>query len=375
MAEEMNVFSVGDLVKGTVTKVEDKQVFVDVGFKVDGIVPISELATLHIEKAGDVIAVNDEVELQVTKVEDDELILSKKAVQAEKAWLMLEDVQRKDAVIEAVVAEIVKGGLVVDLGVRGFVPASHVERHFVEDFSSYEGETLQVKVIELDKGNNKLILSQRAVQEDEVEHKKKQTLQSIEVGSTLSGTVQRLATFGAFVDIGGVDGLVHISQIAHERVENPQDVLSEGDTVTVKVLSVDIDNERISLSIKETLPGPWANVGSTLNVNEVVSGKVKRLVNFGAFVEVLPGVEGLVHISQISTRHIGNPAEVLEVGETVKVKILEVNEVDNRISLSIREAQEDETRSQTKAYEKEHQEESSGFSLADMIGDQLKKYR
>ncbi len=371
----MNVFSVGDLVKGTVTKVEDKQVFVDVGFKVDGIVPISELATLHIEKAGDVIAVNDEVELQVTKVEDDELILSKKAVQAEKAWQMLEDVQRKDEVIEAVVAEIVKGGLVVDLGVRGFVPASHVERHFVEDFSSYEGETLRVKVIELDKDNNKLILSQRAVQEDEVEHKKKQTLQSIEVGSTLSGTVQRLATFGAFVDIGGVDGLVHISQIAHERVESPQDVLSEGDTVTVKVLSVDIDNERISLSIKETLPGPWANVGSTLNVNEVVSGKVKRLVNFGAFVEVLPGVEGLVHISQISTRHIGNPAEVLEVGETVKVKILEVNEVDNRISLSIREAQEDETRSQTKAYEKEHQEESSGFSLADMIGDQLKKYR
>ncbi|WP_144559080.1 30S ribosomal protein S1 [Shouchella miscanthi] len=375
MAEEMNVFSVGDLVKGTVTKVEDKQVFVDVGFKVDGIVPISELAALHIGKAGDVVAVNDELELQVTKVEDDELVLSKKAVQAEKAWQQLEDLQQKDEQIEAAVAEVVKGGLVVDVGVRGFVPASHVERHYVEDFSTYIGQKLQLKIIELDKEHNKLILSQRAVQEGEVERKKKDTLQSIEVGSTVKGTVQRLATFGAFVDIGGVDGLVHISQLAHERVESPQDVLSEGETVTVKVLSVDLDNERISLSIKDTLPGPWANVSTTLNVNDIVSGTVKRLANFGAFVEVLPGVEGLVHISQISTRHIGNPSEVLEVGQTVDVKILEINEADKRISLSIREAQEEEVRNETRAYEKQHQEESSGFSLADMIGDQLKKYR
>ncbi|AST97902.1 30S ribosomal protein S1 [Shouchella clausii] len=382
MVEEMNdgmneikSFSVGDIVTGKVTKVEDKQAFVDVGFKVDGIVPISELSSLHVEKASDVLSVDDELELKVTKVEDDELILSKKAVQAEKAWEQLEEAYEKGEVIEAEVAEVVKGGLVVDVGVRGFIPASLVERHYVEDFSDYKGKQLRLKVTEIDKDNNKLILSQRAVLDAEIEEKKKQVLHSLSAGDVVEGKVQRLTSFGAFVDVGGVDGLVHISQIAHERVEHPSDVLSEGQDVKVKVLSVDPDSERVSLSIKEMLAGPWENIESKFSAGDIVTGTVKRLVSFGAFVEIAPGVEGLVHISQISKRHIGTPQEVLEEGQQVQAKVLEVSEADRRVSLSIREASEEQERKETRAYEKPANDEPSGFSLGDMIGDQLKKYR
>lgn len=268
-----------------------------------------------------------------------------------------------------------KGGLVVDVGVRGFIPASLVERHYVEDFSDYKGKQLRLKVTEIDKDNNKLILSQRAVLDAEIEEKKKQVLHSLSAGDVVEGKVQRLTSFGAFVDVGGVDGLVHISQIAHERVEHPSDVLSEGQEVKVKVLSVDPDSERVSLSIKEMLAGPWENIESKFSAGDIVTGTVKRLISFGAFVEIAPGVEGLVHISQISKRHIGTPQEVLEEGQQVQAKVLEVSEADRRVSLSIREASEEQERKETRAYEKPANDEPSGFSLGDMIGDQLKKYR
>ncbi|MED3646726.1 30S ribosomal protein S1 [Halalkalibacterium halodurans] len=373
---EMKSFSVGDVVSGKVTKVEDKQAFVDVGFKVDGIIPISELSSLHVEKVSDVLSEGDELELKVLKVEDDELILSKRAVQAEKAWETLQSALDSGEVIEAEVADVVKGGLVVDLGVRGFIPASLVERHYVEDFSDYKGRTLRLKVVELDKEANKLILSQRAVLDEEVEAKKKEVLASLQPGDVVEGTVQRLTDFGAFVDVGGVDGLVHISQLAHHRVETPAEVVKEGDAVKVKVLSVDPDSERVSLSIKETLPGPWEQVEGTIQPGDVIEGTVKRLVSFGAFVEVAPGVEGLVHISQIANRHIGTPGEVLSEGERVQAKVLDVNISEKRISLSIRELLDDagSNQSDREVYESTN-EESSGFSLGDMIGDELKKYK
>ncbi|BAB05355.1 30S ribosomal protein S1 [Halalkalibacterium halodurans] len=373
---EMKSFSVGDVVSGKVTKVEDKQAFVDVGFKVDGIIPISELSSLHVEKVSDVLSEGDELELKVLKVEDDELILSKRAVQAEKAWETLQAALDSGEVIEAEVADVVKGGLVVDLGVRGFIPASLVERHYVEDFSDYKGRTLRLKVVELDKEANKLILSQRAVLDEEVEAKKKEVLASLQPGDVVEGTVQRLTDFGAFVDVGGVDGLVHISQLAHHRVETPAEVVKEGDAVKVKVLSVDPDSERVSLSIKETLPGPWEQVEGTIQPGDVIEGTVKRLVSFGAFVEVAPGVEGLVHISQIANRHIGTPGEVLSEGERVQAKVLDVNISEKRISLSIRELLDDagSNQSDREVYESTN-EESSGFSLGDMIGDELKKYK
>ncbi|GIN59460.1 30S ribosomal protein S1 [Lederbergia ruris] len=376
MPEEMNDievrnFSEGDQVKGTVTKIEEKQVLVDIeGSKLDGIIPISELSSLHVEKASDVVSEGDVLDLIVTKVEEELLVLSKRKVDAEKAWEKLEERYQNNEIFDAEVNEIVKGGLVVDLGVRGFVPASMVEDHYVEDFSEYQGKTLSFKIVELDKDKNRLILSHRAVVEEEKKQERKNVLEKLSSDQVLEGTVQRLTDFGAFVDIGGVDGLVHISQLSHQHIDKPSEVVHEGEKVTVKVLSVDRDNERISLSIKETLPGPWENIAEKAPVGSVLKGTVKRLVSFGAFVEVLPGVEGLVHISQISHQHIGTPHEVLEEGQTVHVKVLDVNEGEQRLSLSIKELEEQEDNNQ----DFELPEETSGFQLSDMIGDKLKDF-
>ncbi|MBD8006381.1 30S ribosomal protein S1 [Bacillus norwichensis] len=375
MSEDMNnieveTFTEGDKVTGTVTKIEEKQVLVDIeNSKLNGIIPISELSSLHVEKASDVVSEGDQLDLIVTKVEEDLLVLSKRKVDAENAWETLEKRFENNEVFEAEVNEVVKGGLVVDLGVRGFVPASLVEDYYVEDFSGYQGKTLAFKIVELDKEKNRLILSHRAVVEEEKEKEKQGLLEKLEVGQTMKGTVQRITDFGAFVDIGGVDGLVHISQLAHHHVEKPSDVVSEGDEVEVKVLSVDRDNERISLSIKETLPGPWADIADKAPRGAVLEGTVKRLVSFGAFVEVFSGVEGLVHISQISHRHIGTPHEVLQEGQTVKVKVLDTNEQEQRMSLSMKELEEDNTQQEYEA-----PEETKGFQLSDMIGDKLKDF-
>ncbi|MBT2575482.1 30S ribosomal protein S1 [Bacillus sp. ISL-51] len=382
MTEEMNqidvqVPEVGDVVKGIVTKVEDKHVDVEIiNVKQSGIIPISELSSLHVEKASDVVKTDDELDLKVTKVEDDALILSKRAVDADRAWEDLEKKFETKEVFEAEVKDVVKGGLVVDIGVRGFIPASLVEAHFVEDFTDYKGRTLSLIVVELDREKNRVILSHRAVVEEEQANKKQDFLQTLEVGSVLDGKVQRLTDFGAFVDIGGIDGLVHISQLSHSHVEKPSDVVEEGQEVKVKVLSVDRDNERISLSIKETLPGPWSQVGEKVKQGDVLDGKVQRLVSFGAFVEILPGVEGLVHISQISNKHIGTPHEVLEEGQTVKVKVLDVNESEERISLSMRELEEAPKADHEDFRQYQAKEEpSTGFQLGDLIGDKLNKLK
>lgn len=387
MVEEVNdemasfdALQVGDVINGKVTKVEEKHALVDVGYKVDGILPISELSSLHVEKVDDLLKEGDEVKVKVTKLEDDELVLSKREVDADQAWDDLEDKFSNKTTFSVEIADVVKGGLVVDLGVRGFIPASLVERHFVEDFSDYKGKPLDVKIVELDREKRKVILSHRAVLDEEADLKKEETLKKIQEGDVLEGTVQRLTDFGAFVDIGGVDGLVHISQLAHYHVETPSEVVKEGDKVKVKVLSVDPENERISLSIKATQPGPWQTAKGEIHPDDVLEGTVKRLVPFGAFVELLPGVEGLVHVSEISHQHIGTPEEVLSEGQVIKVKVLDVNFDDQRVSLSIKaledEAPESKQDSQPSASSGDDEEtSSSGFSLGDMIGDQLKKYK
>ncbi|CAG9608322.1 30S ribosomal protein S1 [Pseudoneobacillus rhizosphaerae] len=376
MTEELNQvevrsFQVGDKVKGQVTKVEEKQVLVSIeNSKIDGIVPISELSSLHVEKASDVVSEGEELDLEVLKVEEEAIVLSKKKIDAEKAWEDLTEKFQSGAIFDAQVKEVVKGGLVVDLGIRGFVPASLVESHFVEDFSEYRDLTLSFKIVELDKEKNRLILSHRAVVEQEKGKQKRAILDAVQPGKVVEGTVQRITDFGAFVDIGGIDGLVHISQLSHQHVDKPSDVIEEGQKVTVKVLSVDRDNERISLSIKETLPGPWSNILEKAQKGSVLEGTVKRLVSFGAFVELLPGVEGLVHISQIAHKHIATPFEVLKEGQKVKVKVLEVNESEQRISLSIKEL---EDKPEEETYELP--EESKGFQLGEVIGDMLKNLK
>lgn len=377
MSEEMNQvevknFEIGDQVTGTVTKVEEKQVIVDLqDSKLDGIIPISELSSLHVEKASDVVEDGQQLDLEVLKVEEDALILSKRKVDAKKAWGKLQRKFEEGEIFDAEIKDVVKGGLVVDLGVRGFVPASLVEDHFVEDFSDYKGRTMAFKIVELEQDKNRLILSHRAVLEEEKGKKKLSVLDSLQPGQILDGKVQRITDFGAFVDIGGIDGLVHISQLSHEHVGKPSDVVEEGQAVKVKVLNVDRDNERISLSIKETLPGPWSDILEKAPKGAVLTGVVRRLVSYGAFVEVFPGVEGLVHISQIAHKHIGTPHEVLKEGQEIQVKVLEVNERDQRISLSIKELEAKEE----EVLDYELPEESKGFQLGEMIGDQLKNLR
>ncbi|MFD1862616.1 30S ribosomal protein S1 [Planococcus chinensis] len=379
MSEEMNMmenrdFQVGDRVKGTVLKIEEKAVTVTIdGAPFDGVIPISELSSLHIEKASDSVQEGDTLDLVITKVEEENFVLSKRKVDAEQAWDDLEKKFESGEIIEAEVKDVVKGGLVIDLGVRGFVPASLVEDYFVESFEDYKGKTMTFKIVEMEKENNRLILSHRAVVELEKESQKEEVMDSIHPGDVLKGKVQRIASFGAFVDIGGVDGLVHISQLSHEHVEKVSDVVKEGQDVTVKVLSVDRDSERISLSIKDTLPGPWDAIEEKAPKGSVHTGKVKRLVSYGAFVEVLPGVEGLVHISQIAHKHIATPHEVLTEGQEVQVKVLDVNKTDKRLSLSIKELQEKEAEQDYSDYEMP--EESSGFSISDVIGDKLKGFK
>lgn len=378
MSEEMNLgsnqlFQEGDIVKGVAEQVDEKSVTVSIeGAPFDGIIPISELSSLHIEKASDLISVGEQLELMITKVEEGNFVLSKRKVDAIQAWDQLEVKFQSGEVFDAEVKDVVKGGLVVDLGVRGFVPASLVEDYFVEKFDDYKGKTLSFKITELDKEKGRLILSHRAVVEQQKASKKQQVIDTIKEGDILEGTVQRLANFGAFIDLGGVDGLVHISQVAHEHVDNVSSVLSEGQAVKVKVLSVDPANERISLSIKDTLPGPWTEIEQKAAKGSVISGTVKRIVTFGAFVEVFPGVEGLVHISQIAHKHINTPHEVLKEGQVVEVKVLEVNEAEKRLALSIKALQE--APESEEDFDYELPEENTGFSFSDVIGDQLKSF-
>ncbi|GIO83568.1 30S ribosomal protein S1 [Paenibacillus faecis] len=332
----------GDTVKGTIVKIEDNQAYVSIGYKYDGVIPIRELSSVHLDNAADAVQVGQEVETKVVSIDDEKerLVLSKRAIDSENAWEELKKRFESQETFEVTVADVVKGGIVADVGVRGFIPASMVERHFVEDFSDYKGRTLRVKVKEIDPENNKVILSQKDVLDEEFEANKLKVMSELKEGEVLEGTVQRLTQFGAFVDVGGVDGLVHVSEIAWNHVDKPADVLSEGDKVKVKVLKVDPEKGKISLSIKAATPGPWETAAEKFHTGDIVSGEVKRLVNFGAFVEIAPGVEGLVHISQISHKHIGTPHEVLKEGQTVQVKVLDVNPAEKRVSLSIKETEE-----------------------------------
>jgi len=336
------VLKKGATVKGKIVKVDADQAFVDIGYKYDGVIPVRELSSVSLNDAAQAVELGQEVELKIVSINDakETLVLSKRVVDNEKAWETLQGQLESKEIIEASVAEVVKGGLVVDIGVRGFVPASMVERQFVEDFSSYKGRTLRLRVKEIDREKNKVILSQKDILDEEFEANKKKIIEGLSVGQVLDGTVQRLTQFGAFVDIGGIDGLVHISELAWQHVEQASDVVKEGDKVKVQVLKLDPANDKISLSIKATQAGPWSNVENDFKAGDIVTGTVKRLAAFGAFVEVAPGVEGLVHISQIAHRHIGTPHEVLKEGQEVQVKILEINLAEKRVSLSIKETED-----------------------------------
>lgn len=372
---------VGDVVKGEILAFDDqKQVIVGIeGTGVEGVVPARELTSGVDEGA---YKVGDELDLVViSKIGSDKeggsFLLSQRRLAARKVWDDIEKKFEAGETIKAPVTQVVKGGLVVDAGVRGFIPASMVSDHFVEDLNQYKGQELELKIVELEPSENRLILSHKEIVQQEREANKKAVLDKLVVGDVVEGKVARLTNFGAFIDLGGVDGLVHVSEISFERVGKPSDVLKVGQDVKVKVLAVDPEKDRISLSIKQTLPQPWDNITEKVAEGDALEGTVKRLTSFGAFVEVFPGVEGLVHISQISHKHIATPNEVLASGEKVKVKVLNVNAEEHRLALSIKALQEKpaaEKKQEAPVEEEkvEIPEEDTGFTMADLVGDELK---
>ena len=384
MTEEFNESMInevqeGDKVKGTVQQIEDKHVVVHIdGGKFDGIIPISQLSTQHIETANEVVNIGDEIEAFVTKIEQNEesghYILSKRKLDENLSYDKLQKIQENDETIEAEVTEVVKGGLVVDAGIRGFIPASLISVHYIEDFSDYLGKVLTLKVEELDQTNNRVILSHKKVEQESLDVKKEALLDNLSQGDILEGRVARIANFGAFIDLGGVDGLVHVSELPHNHVKTPDEVVQVGDNVKVKVRAVDREAERISLSIKDTLPSPFEQIESEFNVGDIVPGKVVRLAQFGAFVEIAAGLQGLVHISQISHEHIGNPEEVLEKGQNVQVKILGIDKDEERISLSIKDTIEQET-DYDESYLNQSDSDEDNPTLGDVFGDKLKNFK
>ena len=384
MTEEFNESMInevqeGDKVKGTVQQIEDKHVVVHIdGGKFDGIIPISQLSTQHIETANEVVNIGDEIEAFVTKIEQNEesghYILSKRKLDENLSYDKLQKIQENDETIEAEVTEVVKGGLVVDAGIRGFIPASLISVHYIEDFSDYLGKVLTLKVEELDQTNNRVILSHKKVEQQSLDVKKEALLDNLSQGDILEGRVARIANFGAFIDLGGVDGLVHVSELSHNHVKTPDEVVQVGDNVKVKVRAVDREAERISLSIKDTLPSPFEQIESEFNVGDIVPGKVVRLAQFGAFVEIAAGLQGLVHISQISHEHIGNPEEVLEKGQNVQVKILGIDKDEERISLSIKDTIEQET-DYDESYLNQSDSDEDNPTLGDVFGDKLKNFK
>ncbi|WP_051237726.1 30S ribosomal protein S1 [Lacticigenium naphthae] len=381
--EGFKEITIGDTVRGKVLAIEEKQVIVGLENGQEGVIPFKELASSPVESPSEVVEKGEEIEVVVIKeIKNEEqggYLLSKRRVDAKKIWEELERKYKAGEIIEAPVTNVVKGGLVVDVGVRGFIPASLVDTAFVDDFSAYKGNTYEYKIIEIEPSENRLILSRKALLEEKDSVKKDEILDNLVEGSIVTGKVARLTDFGAFVDLGGVDGLVHISQISHEHVKHPSDKLEVGEEIEVKILSVDKEKERISLSIKETLAGPWDGIEDKVQKGDVVDGTVKRLTDFGAFVEVFPGVEGLVHISQISHKHIATPHEVLTPEEKIQVKVLEVNPTDQRLSLSIKALEEkpetdepkQKQRNQPKQEKFQNQETETGFTFGDLLGDQL----
>ena len=331
----------GKLIEGVVVKVDPDEVLLDIGWKSEGVIPARELSIKLDVDPNSIVSVGDVIEALVMKKEDEEgrLVLSKKRAQYERAWGTIERIYNDDLTVQGSVIEVVKGGLIIDIGLRGFLPASLVEMRRVRDLAPYVGEALECKIIELDKNRNNVVLSRRKFLEETQSEFRNDFLNSLQKGEVRAGVVSSIVNFGAFVDLGGVDGLVHVSELSWKHIDHPSEVVEVGDEVEVEVLDVDRDRERVSLSLKSTQEDPWQRFARENGINDVVEGIVTKLVPFGAFVKVAEGIEGLVHISELSERHIEVPEAVVNVGNTVEVKVIDIDTVRRRISLSMKQAQ------------------------------------
>ncbi len=332
-------FKDGDIVEGTIVKIDRDEVLLDIGYKSEGVIPAKELSIRHDIDPNEIVHVGDKVEALVLQKEDKEgrLILSKKRAQYERAWGRIEEVMQSGGTIKGPVIEVVKGGLIVDIGLRGFLPASLVDLRRVRDLHPYVGQEIEAKIIELDRNRNNVVLSRRAFLEESQSEGRKKFLESLQKGERRKGTVSSIVNFGAFVDLGGVDGLVHVSELSWKHVDHPSEVVQVGQEVEVEILDVDLERERVSLSLKATQEDPWKEFERKYQAGEIIEGQVTKLVPFGAFVRVAAGIEGLVHISELSEQHVDSPESVLSVGDQVRVKVIEVDVARRRISLSMRQ--------------------------------------
>jgi small subunit ribosomal protein S1 len=337
-AATMVSFDEGDVVNGRVVRIDKDEVLVDIGYKSEGVIPSNELSIRKSVEPSDEVELGEEVDALVLTKEDAEgrLILSKKRARFEKAWRRIETAAESGEPVEGSVIEVVKGGLILDLGVRGFLPASLVDIRRVHNLDEFMGQTLECKVIELNRSRNNVVLSRRAVLEEERKEVREQILDRLQPGQVVEGKISNIVDFGAFVDLDGIDGLIHISELSWSHVNHPSEVVAIGDDVRIKVLDIDRDRQRISLGLKQTQEDPWQRVVSTHRPGDVLEGSVTKVVAFGAFVEILPGVEGLVHISELADHHVESPSEVVEPGTKLNVKILEIDEERRRLSLSIK---------------------------------------
>jgi small subunit ribosomal protein S1 len=334
-------FSDGDVVSGTVVRIDKDEVLVDIGYKSEGVIPANELSIRRSVDPSEEVSLGERVDALVLTKEDAEgrLLLSKKRARFEKAWRKIERAAETGEPIDGTVIEVVKGGLILDLGVRGFLPASLVDIRRVHNLDEFKGQTLETRVIELNRSRNNVVLSRRAVLEEERKEVRDQILGRLQPGMVVEGKISNIVDFGAFVDLDGIDGLIHISELSWSHVNHPSEVVSVGETVRVKVLDIDRERQRISLGLKQTQEDPWTRVLNEYKQGDALEGKVTKVVAFGAFVEIVPGVEGLVHISELADHHVENPGEVVQPGQEVWVRILEIDEARRRISLSIKRAQ------------------------------------
>lgn len=339
-AEGMQELHRGALVKGTIVKITNDEVYVDLGWKSEGIIPLRELSVSSGVQPSEVVSLGEEIKAVVLRVENEEghPLLSKRRADEAVAGERLEKLAESKEEIQAKVVDAVKGGLIVDVGMRGFVPASQIQLGFVEDLSQFKGKTLRLRVIEFDPSKRRVVLSQKVILEEEQISKRAQLLDTLQEGDVVAGTVRRLAQFGAFVDIGGVDGLLHISDMAYTRIKHPSEIVNVGDEVEVQVLRLDKEKGKISLGLKQLKPSPWDSVGEKYAMGSIVTGKVVRIAPFGAFVQLEDGVDALIHISQLSEKRVNKVEEVVKVGDMVQAKVIECKPEEKRISLSIREA-------------------------------------
>jgi len=333
-------FKPGQLLSGKVVRIDSEGVLVDVGYKTEGLIPLHQLSHRKDVSPDEIVKVGEQIDVTVTRVEGAEgtLVLSKKRADIESAWFRVIKAQETDEILTATCTEQVKGGLIVDLGLRGFVPASHVDLRPVHDLSDYVGESLELKVLEIDKPRRKVVLSRKKALEELRGKMRENTMAALEEGQIVGGVVARLTNFGAFINLGGADGLVHISELSWKRIKHPNEVVRVGEKVDVRVLNVSPDRDRISLSLRQARPDPWTTAVENLKVNDIVDGKVSKLAKNYVFVEIAEGVEGLVPVSELADHRVTKPSEYFKPEQEVKVKILEIRPESRRILLSIRQA-------------------------------------